>query len=392
MPRTTTEAKPLLWAALAMAAYLLLCLPILARSHFDPSVFVNAGDHYVDAAGTHPALRVKTNSDGYDGQFYYRMAVRPFSLAPSEDGITFDHPAKRLERFLYPLLAWAVAFGHAGGAAWALLALNLAGIGAIAWMACDLARRLNLMAGFPLAVLLWPGLVVTLTHDTTEIAGAALMLGAVSAYLGQRLVLYAALAACATLARETTLPVFLGILLCEFPGRSWRNAAICATALVPFALWREILSALAHEAPQAHGLAHDLGWPFVGLAEMLWSCVTGSRAWASTPLKNGIIRAMVLLTAPLLVLFCGLVCTRLAKVRFKGLAAGWILTAMLMSLLTAGGPWTDPIAYFRAFTDCFLIGCLLLFASGLRPSWRLVVCIGAPQTLLIWILCLLKLR
>ena len=392
MPRTTTEAKPALCTTLAMTAYLLLCLPILARSHFDPSVFVNAGDRYVDAAATRPALRVKPDSDGYDGQFYYRMAVRPFSLAPTEDGITFDHPAKRMERFLYPLLAWAVAFGYAGRAAWALFALNLAGIGAIAWMACGLARRLNLTAGFPLAVLLWPGLIVTLTHDTTEIAGAALMLGAVSAYVGQRLMLYACLAACATLARETTLPVFLGIFLYETARRRWRNAALCGSALLPFALWRQILGALTHEAPQAHGLAHDLGWPFVGLAEMLWACVAGTRAWASTPLKNDIIRAMVLLTAPPLVLFCGFVCTQLAKVPMKGIAVGWILTAMLMSLLTAGGPWTDPIAYFRAFTDCFLIGCLLLFASGLRPSYRLVLLIGVPQTLLIWILCLLKLR
>jgi hypothetical protein len=389
MPRTTTEAKPpapILFAALAIAAYLLLCLPILARSQFDPSVFVNAGDHYVDAAATHPRLRVKPDSDGYDGQFYYRMAVAPFSLAPAEDGITFDHPAKRLERFLYPLLAWAVSFGHASLAAWAMFGLNLAGIGAIGWIACDLARRRHLGVACPVALLLWPGLVVALTHDTTEIAGAAFLLAAVSSYLGERLVLYAVLAACATLARETTLPVFLGVLLFEAYGRHWRRAAFCAAALVPFALWREILAWLVQEAPQAHGLAHDLGWPFVGLAEMLWACVTGARAWASTPLKDAIIRAIVLLTAPLLVAFCILVATRLT--RMSAIAAGWLLTALLMSLLTARGPWIDPIAYFRAFTDCFFVGCLLLP----RLSLRRVLLIGVPQTMLIYVLCVLKLR
>jgi hypothetical protein len=324
------------------------------------------------------------------------MAVRPFSLAPVEDGITFDHPAKRMERFLYPLVAWVVSFGHAGGAAWALFALNLAGIGAIAWMACDLACRQSLPAGFPLAVLLWPGFIVTLTHDTTEIASAALLLGAASAYLGQRLVLYAVLAACATLARETTLPVFSGILLYALWARRWRRALLCGAALLPFGVWREILVSLAREAPQAHGLAHDIGWPFVGLAQMLWTCLTGARSWASTPLKNDIIRGMVLLTAPPLVLFCGLVATRLTRLfrrgQMAGIAAGWVLTAMLMTLLTAGGPWTDPIAYFRAFTDCFLIGCVLLFASGAGLSLRTILLIGAPQTLLIWALCMLKLR
>jgi hypothetical protein len=373
-----------------MAVYLLLCLPLLARAHFDPSLFVNAGDHYVDAAATHAPLRVKAESDGYDGQFYYRMAVAPFSVAPIVDGITFDHPAKRLERFLYPLLAWAVSFGHAGAAVWALFALNLAGVGAIGWVGCDLARRLDLGPAFPLALLLWPGLIVTLTHDTTEIAGAALLLGALSAYLGQRLVLYAVLAACATLARETTLPVFLGIFLFELAGRRWRRAIVCAVALLPFAVWRQVLTLLVDGSPQAHGLAHDLGWPFLGFAQMLYACIAGARSWASTPLKNDIIRAIVLLTAPQLVVFCALVATRLTRV--TAIATGWALTALLMSLLTAGGPWTDPIAYFRAFTDCFLVGCLLLFSNASGPSFRTVLLVGAPQTILIWALCLLKLR
>jgi hypothetical protein len=386
MPRTVPEAKsPPLVAGLAVLAYLLLCLPMLARSHFDPSLFVNAGDRYVDATATHPPIRVKPDSDGYDGQFTYRMAVAPFSLAHTADGITFDHPAKRLERFLYPLAAWAVSFGHARLAALALFALNLTGIGAIGWIGAHLAQRLNLGAGLPVALLLWPGLIVTLSHDTTEIAGAALLLGALSAYLGEGLVLYALLAAAATLARETTLPVFLGILLFELAQRRWRRAALCAAALLPFAAWREILAALAHEAPQAHGLAHDLGWPFLGLLQMLTACIAGTRVWASTPLKNDIIRAMVLLTAPPLVLFCAYVLTKLKP---TAIAAGWVLTACLMTLLTATGPWTDPIAYFRAFTDCVFVGLLLLPRLPLRT----VLLLGAPQTALIWLLCLLKLR
>ena len=407
MPRTATEAKPpqglaLLqtspasFAALVLAGYLLLCLPILALKHFDASVFVNAGDRYVNAAQTTPGLRVKPQSNGYDGQFYYRMAVRPFSLAPVEDGISFDHPAKRAERFLYPLLAWVVSFGQAGAVAWAMFGLNLLGIGAIAYLACDLARRLRLPLVLPLAIVLWPGFIVTVLHDTTEITSTAFLLGAVSAYLADRLVVYVVLAAAATLARETTLPVFCGILVYEAAMSRWRRAGLCLLALVLFGVWREILAGLAREAPQAQGLAQDIGWPFLGLIEMLRGCVTGARSWASTPFKDHVIRGIVLLTAPPIVVFCGLVAARLRKVFLQpGLAAigaGWALTAILMTLLTANGPWVDPIAYFRAFTDCFVIGCVLLFASGftIRLSWLGVF--GACQTLLIWALCMFKLR
>lgn len=387
-----------------MAAYLALCLPICALRHAGPAIFINAGDRYVNAAALSSPIPVKQNSDGYDGQFYARMAAHPFSLAPTEGGITFDHPAKRMERILYPLLAWALSFGRPAATAWSLFAINLAGIGAIAWAACRIAQRLSLPVAFPVAIMLWPGFIVALTHDTTEIASTAFLMGALDSYLADRLAAYAALAIAATLARETTLPVFLGILAYNvaknfFQQRTrpnWPRLAVCAGVVVPFALWREILATLAHEAPQAHGLAHDLGWPFIGAATMLWDCVTGARAWASTPMKDGIIRAIVLLTAPPLLAFCAATALRLkpafAHTRLAGVATGWVLTAALMTLLTNTGPWIDPIAYTRAFTDCFVVGCLLLFATGFWPSLRWVAVIGGCEMVLVWALCLIKLR
>jgi hypothetical protein len=410
MPHSPSEAKPAQKAApwlgfplrapgrfalCAMAAYALLCLPILATHRFDPSVFVSAGDRYVTASQTHPRLLVKTQSDGYDGQFYYRMAVVPFSVRPVEDGITFDHPAKRLQRVLYPLLAFLAASGQPAFTAWSMLLVNLGGIFAIAAGAAMLSRRLALSGAAAYAILLWPGLIVTLTHDTTEIVSLACMIWALVAYLAGRLAPYAALAACATLARETSLPVFAAL----FAWDAWRardagaikRCAASALALLPFPVWHVLLGRMAHEDPQAQPLAQDIGPPFLGVAHMLWACVTGARAWASTPLKDAIIRAIVLLTAPVILLVCARVATTLPaafkRPNLAPIAAAWLAIACLMSLLTASGPWIDPIAYFRAFTDCFALGCLLL-----SPSARTVAWLGACELALVWTLCLLKLR
>jgi len=407
MPRTATQAKtsallsrvwrePALCAACAVAAYALACLPLLALRHADPSVFVVAGDRYVDRGRTEAPLRVKPQSNGYDGQFYYRMALHPLGFAPTEGGITFDHPAKRMERVLYPALAWLVSLGHAGATAWAMLGLNVLGLGAIAWIASDLARRLALPAWVPLAILLWPGFIVALLHDTTEITSTAFLLAALSAYLGDRLALYAVLACCAALARETTLPVFAGIFIHEAvkaaAGKTWRRGVACAAPFLPFALWRDILALTLHEAPQAQGAAQDLGWPLLGAARMVWQCIAGTRSWASTPAKNDVIRLIVLATAPAVLAFCVLVATRLRRAALGGLPLGWILTAVLMSLLTANGPWIEPEAYFRAFTECYVVGCLVLASGGfsLRAVW--VVAIGGGEWLLVWGLCLAKLR
>jgi hypothetical protein len=39
---------------------------------------------------------------------------------------------------------------------------------------------------------------------------------------------------------------------------------------------------------------------------------------------------------------------------------GWFSLLGLMSVLSGSGPWIDPIGFFRAFTECYVIGLFLL--------------------------------
>jgi hypothetical protein len=91
------------------------------------------------------------------------------------------------------LLAWGVALGHAAFVPASLFLVNLFGIGAIAFLATRLTTRLCLPTLTPLAMVFWPGLIVSLTHDTTEIVAAALLLAALDAYFSERLFAYAVL-------------------------------------------------------------------------------------------------------------------------------------------------------------------------------------------------------
>ena len=133
---------------------------------------------------------VKKSSDGYDGQFYYRLAINPFDFEKTAFGVTIDNPAWRTQRIGYPIAAWVVAFGHASLVPSALLIVNLLGIGSIAWFAIRLSRDLQLPSWFPLMVVAWPGFVYTLSRDTTEILAASFMLAALSMYFGGRLYAY----------------------------------------------------------------------------------------------------------------------------------------------------------------------------------------------------------
>ncbi len=395
--------RPLALAAASIALYGALMLPTLAMHHFDLSDFVVAGDRYVDAAQTPTKLMIRHNSDGYDGQFYYRMAVAPFSVAPHAGGVMFDKPAWRMQRIFGGLLAWALSLGRPAAAPAALFAINLAGLGAIAAASVMLCAQTSLPAVLPLAIVLWPGFMVALTHDTTEILSEAFVMAAILCHVRRRYPAYGLLAACAMLTRETTLLIFAGLIaydavLAWRKGRSWQPVAIGALAMLPYLAWRETLLVIWPEPPATGSVTHDLGIPFAGGIKMLLDCVTGARAWASTPMKNDVLRAIVLPTAAGILAFCVIVarCVPGALRRggaLAGLAASWLLIAVLMSLLKASGPWIDPAGYFRAFTECYVVGCLLLGSAGWRTRHpRSLAVTGGAMVVSVWVYCTIQLR
>lgn len=376
---------PLRAALAAMLVYLGLLAGLAAWRGFDLSVFIFAGDEFVDAAAISPPIAVARNSIGYDGQFFYRFARDPWSTDPTAGGITLDIPAKRMQRIFYPLLARAAALGNAAWLPASLVAVNLAGIGLLAAAAAWLTRRRALPGWLPWAILAWPGLLVALAHDTAEIVTAALLLTALACYLSGRLLAYCLLAAAALLTRETALPIPFGILLVEswtalrptpatpgLPGlaRRLRRPLACGLALLPFALWWQLVSLIWHRPPQPlHNT--DIGWPFLGIARMLRATLDGSRHWNADPAGDFITRVYVVLTTLGLLAFGVLVLLRLARLRHRtelhGIALGWVMTAGLMSLLTASSPLIEPLSYFRALTEFWLVGCLLL--AHAPPTW-----------------------
>lgn len=386
----------LAFALLVVLGYVLATLPVLVRHHFDASAFIIAGDRYVDATHLVSPIIVKQNSDGYDGQFYYRLALSPFQLQQTAFGIRFDKASYRVQRIFYPVLVWAATLGHAGAVPAGMYLVNLLGLAAIGGFATRLTVRLRLPALTPLAIVLWPGFIIALTHDTTEIVAAALLLGALDGYFAGRLPVYCVLGALATLTREISILVLGGIVCFEAIeavrtrgiALRWQRVLICGVALAPFLVWQAALRRVWAYAPQAG--TSDLGWPLLGAAIMLHDTLTGVKRFApGRPFLDAALRAYVVGSAGWLLGFCAIVIARVpAVLRTAGsgaLAAGWLPVFALMSLLTAGGPWVDRTAYFRAFTECYVVGCLVL---GVRPAPRwltwLMIAGGALALLGAW--------
>jgi hypothetical protein len=86
------------FAAAAVAVTLLIC------TGFDPSLLVRAAPPLTNPSGTLPSLTVVGTDWQFDGQFYYRLAIDPFSSQPSVAGVSFDYPALRGSRMGFGIL------------------------------------------------------------------------------------------------------------------------------------------------------------------------------------------------------------------------------------------------------------------------------------------------
>jgi hypothetical protein len=344
--------------AITFAVYALLVLVKLGVHHFDASYFVMAGIPACDPALTPPGLTCPTKDHGgYDGQFYYRLAVDPFTDKPFDHGIGFDMPAHRQQRIVYPLLAWSLTRGHVERLPWVLLAINFAGMMALGALAGHAARALGRHALLGLVVPLYPGYVFTLARDLSEILAGCFMIGALlAARRGARWAV-ALLATLAMLSRETTLVVPAAMLVCAVLAlRHDRSRARVADAIayavpiVVYVAWQSVLARHWGISPSQQN-SKSLSLPLVGLARFV----------ADAALHLYVLDAIHVV----LILAFGVLVAR----RLRGSTAmpheklAWVGYALLLTLLGREAFWDDMCHYTRALAEYFVLGAFVLFSA-----------------------------
>lgn len=172
---------------------------------------------------------------GHDGQIYYGIGL---DLDGNEVGPLLDHAAYRYRRIFYPALA--SGFGLLDGTALlvGMIVVTIVSTAVASGATAVVARRAGLADWVALAVLLNPGVWLSirlLTSDT--LALALMMLGLLS--LGARLGLPSGAFALSSLAKDVYLvtPIGLGI---SRDRRRWWIAGISAVALLGWMTWLTI--------------------------------------------------------------------------------------------------------------------------------------------------------
>ena len=261
------------WLGFALARW-----QIWAKGHL--SLFIMAGHTYTHRAQLpHGLLLVP--SAGYDGQFYYRLALDPFNWHATAFGITMDQ-SYRYPRIGYPFLAWIFSLGQHQLVPVVLVVLNLFGVAAMAMLGGAFARQSGRHALWGLAFAAYFGLVISIGRDTAEPLAEACMLGGLLAYRrglkgsGPMYLLATALFTYGALTRETILfaPAAIAVTRLIAIARRKANPGLAdLTWLVPAAAFGVIELAVHFavkgEFPLLANSNRNLTVPFTALAHAL---------------------------------------------------------------------------------------------------------------------------
>jgi len=320
---------------------------------------------------------------GYDGQFYYRLAIDPFNWGHRAYGITMDH-AYRYTRLGYPLLAWMASLGHIRWLPATLVLINVACTAVIGWLGGVLARDAGRHALWGLLLVAYFGTVISVGRDTAEPLADALMLGGLIALRRDRRMLACALVTGAVVTNETILvvPVALGVTrLGVLLGwrrrqssrhqpsrhRPSRPGIADLTWLVPSCAWLA-MQGIEHvtdawQAGAPGDISRNLGLPFQGMEWGLRADVRGV-SWSHLGMYDINLIELAALAATVL---AGLFVLRSSTApAWERLAlAGFVLVEMVLATWQF---WGSTFGDGRAYVDCYLLAIVVLLATPPAPA------------------------
>lgn len=210
----------------------------------------------------------------YDGVYYYAIAIDPFATGEAHQVI--DLASHRYGHPGYGWLAWVGSLGRADWVPQVLLLLSLAGMAVASYFASLISSQLGANPWGGLVVALNPGLIFSVTTDTSEAVTAGLLAIALYLWFKNRRVPAAALIAFLCFFKFQMLLVPVGLGLWELNelrlGRRERDLKKALTLLaigpVAFLIWLRYVYAQFGDTPLSGG-PDFLSLPFVGWLDTL---------------------------------------------------------------------------------------------------------------------------
>ena len=370
------------WLAFALARW-----QIWAKGHL--SLFIMAGHVYTHRAQL-PRGLLLVPSAGYDGQFYYRLALDPANWHATAFGITMDQ-SYRYTRIGYPLLAWIFSLGQHQLVPVVLVALNLLAVAAMALLGGMFARESGRHALWGLAFAAYFGLVISVGRDTAEPLAEACMLGGLLAYRRGTTPMYllaTALFTYGAITRETILlaPAAIAVTRLIAIARRQATPGLADLTWVVPAVGYGLVEVAVHfvvkgEFPLLANSSRNLTVPFTALVDALKYDAAHINTAHLSPIDISLLEYATLaifILAGLAVLF---VTTAPAHERLA-----FVFFVLQLGLLSSQ-IWTSTFGDGRSLIEPYLMALVLLVATPRRylnwPYLGMIVAYAVPALLVV---------
>lgn len=318
----------------------------LAVNHGDLTSFIVAGKMFVTS--DHPYPLELTSLVGYDGQFYYRLALDPFNFQAEANGLRFDSwPAYRNQRIVYPLMASLFAFGQPLVIPAAMIVVNLLALYGITLVGVLYAKSLSRSPLWGLGFGMYFGFYLSLLRDLPEILAALFILSAL--LLIRRPVYSATLLTFATFTRETVLVIAGCLLIVAFIQR-WHRWYIYLLPFILFGCWKVWLMYQWRSFPDT-SFVSNFGLPFKGIIES-FQHVT------SSPLDSLFLFLLLVIS----VIFALSFYFSHAPVYIKFAWICYTVIALCLSSLV----WSSFWGYLRILYEWYILGLMIMLSA--RPK------------------------
>lgn len=361
--------SPWLVLGIVSVVYLLFITARLSTHGYDASYFVTAGDKFCNLYLVPKNLRVINKSSGYDGQFYYRLALNPFTSTPTEFGVTFDSPSFRQQRIVYPFLVWVLSMGSVDRVPTMLILVNYLALCLMGWIGGAYAQSLKQHALWGIVLPLYPGFLLTLSRDLTEIVEVDFLLAGLLLIRRGRHLLATLLVTLAVLTKETSLLVPVGVMLACLAG-AWQGKGakgftwrLSLFPLITYGMWQVFLFSRWEQLPLRGG-SHLLGLPLKGFVKFFLS----TAALATESQRLWFVECCFILVFAVCVAYALGSTTAWTHEKLS-----WSLYVILVSLLTRS-IWVEDWGFLRALSEFYVLGAIVVIGSRLKARAFLFVC------------------
>jgi len=363
MKSRTWLNSPVMPSIIIAICYVTFFVLLLRARGGDVSLFVIAGGVNVDASKVPAGLTVIPNIGGYDGIWFYRLAINPFTSVQAAHGIRIDNPPYRQQRVMYPLIVWLLSLGHVTWIPWLLVIVNIIAAAVMAGFAGAFAKRFGLNALWGVLVPLYPGFVLTFSRDLAEIVTAAFAMGAIWAIASRRNLAAGLLLTAAVLTREPTLLLAFALaaawLIERLLHRERRIGAITfSLPIAVYAIWQFFLAMRWGVSPLRAG-APARALPFVEFARFLAAASFRRNHQERLYFLESLFLAAIVIVIVLI--------WRRSRAALEWRLA-WLGYLAIFSIMPHT-IWIEDYGFLRIFADLFLVSAALIIPSNAPARW-----------------------